>query len=106
MGAGNATRYSKRRPVVTVVAVSHNSESSHTFANGVRAFTIRANDAPVDVRVSWKSGEVNDDAGDWMLIRWGENYWEEDITVNDGTRIYLRIDSATASKDVAVLEWS
>lgn len=105
----------KNGPLVTVVSVSNSVETSHDFRPSTRAFTLQANELE-DIRLSWQTGEVTSGSGDWLLLRPGSIYWEDNVLLGikpnypsgEGQRqetLYLHAPDASGSVDVAIIEW-
>jgi hypothetical protein len=104
---------------VTVVSVSNSVDTGHTFRAGTTGFTLRCNEDEV-IRIAWAEDEADDDStGQWMILRIGEIYWEDDVRIgrkgvatptdtNDGLTqltIYMHAPDAAAAVDVAIVEW-
>jgi hypothetical protein len=96
----------KRSPLITVKTVVTSGETSHQLRLSTSAVMVECNE-DYGIRVAWATGEVDNASGNWFLLRPGAVYWEEDIFVDPVMRVlYLRTDSGSTTRKVAVLEWT
>jgi len=96
----------KFTPSVTVVSVTNNSssETSFTFQDRTKSFTIICNEFEL-LRISWQTGEVGSASGDWFLLYPREDYTEDSCMTGIAKKIYMNAPNAAAAVDVAVIEW-
>jgi hypothetical protein len=96
----------KRSPLITVLTVVTSGETSHVLREGTYALLVSCNE-PDEIRLAWTTGQVDSGTGNWILLRVGDSYYEEDIFVDPNIRtLYLRVNAGSTTRKVAVLEWT